>query len=428
MAGSLPLAGVRILDLGQFWAAPNAGRAWGDAGAEVIKVESCRRPDPLRIQARRIYPDHDPGGADGDHWNRSGMVNERNRNKLSLALDLGAERGRDLFIELVKHADVVSQNYSLGVMERLGVGWETLHRVNPRLIMVSIMSQGLTGPESSYVSYGQNLEQLGGISHASGYADDETSSVGFALPDPLGGATAAFALMAALRLRDRTGEGVHVDLSQREAATLVIGDAIVEYSLTGVVRPRQENHESGAVPSDCYPCRGEDEWIAIAIRSDRDWAALCEAMQRPDLAEGTYATIVGRMRNRGTLDALVGEWTATHDKVALTALLQSHGLTAGPVLNPRELFRDPHLRDRGFWEPVNDNSAGEQEYYGRPIHLSETPLETRQPTPRLGQHNREILGGLLGLGEAELDALEAEGVIGEEPILTAEGGMARRSS
>ena len=168
MANRLPLEGIRILDMGQFWAAPNAGRAWADAGAEVIKVESCRRPDPLRIQARKIYPDNDPGGEHGDHWNRSGMVNERNRSKLRLALDLSHPKGRDLFIELAKQSDAVSQNYSLGVMDRLGIGWDVLHKANPKLVMVSIMSQGLTGPESSYVSYGQNLEQLGGISYTSG--------------------------------------------------------------------------------------------------------------------------------------------------------------------------------------------------------------------------------------------------------------------
>ena len=429
MVDRLPLEGIRILDMGQFWAAPNAGRAWADAGAEVIKVESCRRPDPLRIQARRIYPHHDPGGEHGDHWNRSGMVNERNRSKLSLAMDLAHPRGRELFIELAKHSDAVSQNYSLGVMDRLGVGWDVLHEANPRLVLVSVMSQGLTGPESSYVSYGPNLEQLGGISYASGYADDETSSVGFALPDPLGGATAAFALMAALRYRERTGEGVHVDLSQREAATLVVGDSVVEYSLTGRVPARLANHEPGAVPSECYPCAGEDEWIALSIRGDREWASLCEAMERADLASDIrFATIVARIRNREALDDLIGDWTARFEKMALMSLLQSHGVTAGAVMNPRELFRDRHLRDRGFWEPVDDYSAGPQEYYGRPMHLSEIPYGTRLPTPKLGQHNREILGGLLGLSDAEVDELTAEAVIGTEPILTAEGGMARRTS
>lgn len=429
MTNRLPLEGIRILDMGQFWAAPNAGRAWADAGAEVIKIESCSRPDPLRIQARKIYPDNDPGGEHGDHWNRSGMVNERNRSKLSLAIDLSNSKGRDLFIELAKQSDAVSQNYSLGVMDRLGIGWDVLHEANPKLVMVSIMSQGLTGPESSYVSYGQNLEQLGGISYTSGYPDDDKSSVGFALPDPLGGATAAFALTAALRHREQTGEGLHIDLSQRETATLVIGDAIVEYSLTGQVPPRIGNHEPGSTPSECYPCVGEDEWIAISISSDAEWLRLCEAMGQVDLASDIrFATIVGRMRNREAVDELIGEWTARFEKMELFKLLQSHHVTAGAITNPRELFQDPHLRKRGFWEPVDDYSCGPQEYYGRPMHLSENPYGTRTPTPKLGQHNREILGNLLGLSDSQLDQLTTEGVIGTEPILTAEGGMARRAS
>ncbi len=420
---SLPLAGVRVLDMGQFWAAPNAGRAWADAGAEVIKVESLHRPDPLRIQARGIYPDHDAGN---DHWNRSGMVNERNRNKLGIAIDLQHERGKELFLELVKVSDAVSQNYSAGVLPRLGLGYDALSAVNPRVILLSIMSQGLTGPESAYVSYGPNLEQLGGISHLSGYPDDPDSSVGFALPDPLGGAVAALALMAALRHREESGAGMHIDLSQREAATLVIGDAVVEQSLTDEEPPRLGNHERGRLPSQCYPCAGDDQWVAISIGSDHEWAALCAAMDRPEAAnDERFATIVARSRHRDEVDRLVGGWTAKHDKQELMADLQSRGVTAGAVLNPRELFRDAHLRERGFWESVTDYSAGPQEYYGRPMRFSATPYGTRTPTPQLGQHTRQVLHDLADVSEAELDALEAEGVIGTEPMLSAEGGIAR---
>jgi crotonobetainyl-CoA:carnitine CoA-transferase CaiB-like acyl-CoA transferase len=420
---SLPLAGIRVLDMGQFWAAPNAGRAWADAGAEVIKVESLHRPDPLRIQARGIYPDHE---ASDDPWNRSGMVNERNRNKLGIAIDLQHERGNELFLELVKISDAVSQNYSLGVLPRLGLGYDALSAVNPRIILLSIMSQGLAGPESSYVSYGPNLEQLGGISYLSGYSDDPDSSVGFALPDPLGGAVAAFALMAALRQREETDAGMHIDLSQREAATLVIGDAVVEQSLTGQEPPRTGNHERGRMPSQCYPCASDDQWIAISIGSDRQWAALCTAMDRPEAgSDERFATIVARSRHRDEVDELIGEWTAQHDKQELMVDLQSHGVTAGAVLNPRELFRDAHLRERGFWEPVTDYSAGPQEYYGRPMRFSGTPYGTRTPTPQLGQHTRQVLRDLVHVSEAELDALEAEGVIGTEPVLSADGGMGR---
>jgi crotonobetainyl-CoA:carnitine CoA-transferase CaiB-like acyl-CoA transferase len=420
----LPLEGIRILDMGQFWAGPNAGRAWADAGAEVIKVESCARPDPLRIQARGIYPGHEPGI---DHWNRSGMVNERNRSKLSLAIDLQKPRGRELFLELVKVSDVISQNFSTRVMPGLGLDYETVSQVNERIIMVSIMSQGLTGPEKDYVSYGPNLEQLSGISYFSGYPDDPHSSVGFALPDPLGGAVASFALLAALRHRELTGRGMQVDISQREAATMVVGQELVEYSLTGRIPPRLGNHERGRIPSDCYPCAGDDQWVAISIGSDTNWAGLCRAMQRPDLIDDQrFHTIVQRMRHRAELDNIISSWTTRHQKDWLMATLQAWQVPAGAVLNPRELFSDPHLRRRGFWEAISDFSAGPQEYYGRPYRSSLFNFKTRTPTPTLGQHNRQILGGLLGLTDDELDSLEADGIIGTKPILSAEGGIAHR--
>lgn len=418
----LPLAGIRILDMGQFWAGPNAGRAWADAGAEVIKIESCRRPDPLRIQARGIYPDHEPGE---DHWNRSGMVNERNRNKLSLAIDLQDPRGRDLFLRLVAVSDVVSQNYSTRVLPDLSLDYETLKTTNPRIILVSIMSQGTTGPESHYVSYGPNLEQLGGISHLSGYPDDPHSSVGFAFPDPLGGALAAFALMAALRHRDLTGRSIHIDISQREAATLAIGESLVECSLTGAVPARLGNHEPGRAPSECFPCAGEDEWIAISIGSDEEWANLCRAMERPELIEDArFQTIIGRLRNREALEETIAEWSRRSGKKELMARLQQWGIAAGAVLNARELFVDPHLRRRGFWERVEDYSAGVQEYYGRPMRFSVSECRTRTPTPKLGQHNQEVLCRLLSLSEDEVAELEAAGIIGTKPILSAEGGLA----
>ena len=422
MSRPLPLEGIRVLDLGQFWAAPSAGRAWADAGADVIKIESQARPDPLRIQARGIYPDHQPGE---DHWNRSGMINERNRNKRSLTLDLAHPRGHEIFMHLVKVSDVVSQNYSRRVMPSLGLDYETLASVNPRIIMVSILSQGLEGPESDYVSYGQNLEQLGGISYLSGYPDDQNSSVGFALPDPLAGITAAFSLLAALRHRELTGRGLHIDFSQREAASLVVGDSLVEYSLTGKVPQRRGNHEPGAFPSGCYPCAGKDRWIALSIRNDHEWARFCRAMRRPALIDDSrFATLIARKRHSDELDSVISEWTAQYEHYALLALLQDNGVNAGAALNPRELFQDPHLRARGFWERIEDTSAGVQEYYGRGYRLSLATVDTRMPTPTLGQHNREILGGLLEMGAEEIEALEQEGVIGTRPLLSESGGMA----
>ncbi len=356
------------------------------------------------------------------------MINERNRDKLGLALDLQHPQGKDLFLRLVTISDVVSQNFSARVLPDLGLGYDILSAVNPRIILLSIMSQGATGPESAYVSYGPNLEQLSGISYVSGYPNEPTSSVGFALPDPLGGAVAALALLAALRQRDLTGRGMHIDLSQREAATLVVGHDLVSFGLTGERPPRGGNHEPGRVPSECYPCAGEDEWIAISVGGDGEWLALCRAMDQPDLAaHPRFATILGRLRHRDELDSLIGCWTAQHEKEALLALLQQWGVTAGAALNPRELFHDPQLQRRGFWERVEDYSAGIQEYYGMPAHLSLTPLRTRRASPKLGQHNREIFRTLLGLEDAEIARLEDEGVIGTAPVLSTEGGIGTRS-
>jgi crotonobetainyl-CoA:carnitine CoA-transferase CaiB-like acyl-CoA transferase len=246
------------------------------------------------------------------------------------------------------------------------------------------------------------------------------------MPDPIGGAMAAFALVVALRDRDNTGHGVHIDLSQRETATLMVGDALVEYSLTGEPPKRLGNHEPGSVPSECYPCAGDDRWIAIVVQNDEDWTRLCRAMGRRDLErDPRFETIVGRRRSRIELDQLIGEWTSRFEHRQLMAILQQWGVTAGAVLNPRELFVDPHLRHRGFWETVEDYSAGTQQYTGRPMRFSMTPPQNHLPTPQLGQHNEEILTRILGLDVTEIKALQEQGVIGSEPVLSASGGMAK---
>jgi crotonobetainyl-CoA:carnitine CoA-transferase CaiB-like acyl-CoA transferase len=344
------------------------------------------------------------------------MVNERNRNKLSLTLDLQDPRGKKIFLELVTKSDIVSQNFSRRVMPNLGLDYEALRAANPGIILISLMSQGLDGPERDFVSFGPNLEQLGGISFFSGYPDEAGSSIGFALPDPLGGATAALAAVAALRYRSLTGEGLHVDLSQREAASLVIGRELLEYELTGKTPPRLGNHELGASPADCYPTSGVDEWIAISVQSDTEWAALSRIIGRPELVQDSrFATLIARRRNKKELDQILADWTRTRKKEEAMAELQSVGVPAGAVFNPRELFINSHLRQRQFWEAVDDSSAGRQEYYGRAFHLSGTELKTRLPSPRLGEHNRIILTELLQMTGDEIDALERDGVIGTTP-------------
>jgi len=416
----LPLEGVRILDLGMFWAGPFAGKLLADAGAEVIKVESCSHPDNLRILARGLYPN----GEKGEHpWNRSGMINERNRNKLGVTLELGSEKGRDIFRRLVEISDVVIENFSTRVLARWELDYENLRVLNPRIILCSIYSQGAEGPESGFVSFGGTLEQLSGLAYITGYPDELPGLPNIQLPDPLGGTMAAGLVIAALRQRRLTGEGCHIDFSQRENAVSVIGDVLLDYPMNNRVPERNGNFDEAMAPHGCYRCIGEDDWITLGIRGDEEWVRLCLAIGQPDLAhDERFATITNRQSGKATLDSIISEWTATLSKHEAMARLQAANIAAGAVYTAKDLHEDPHLVAREFWEKVQDVEGGEHLYPSRPFRLSKTPLSTRTPAPTLGQHNRYVLQDLLHMTDNEIGGLIAQGVIGDEPTEDAQKG------
>jgi crotonobetainyl-CoA:carnitine CoA-transferase CaiB-like acyl-CoA transferase len=415
-----PLQGVRVLDLGQFWAGPYTGRMLADAGAEVIKIESQRRPDILRLQARGVYPDRVPG----EHpWNRSGMVNERNRNKYGLCLDLTMPEGRDVFKRLAAISDLVIENFSLGVMEGFGLGYPVLHRINPRLVMLSLTSQGLTGPESRYSSYGTTLEQIAGLFGITGYPHRTPGFSSTAFPDPLAAMLGLPAALVALREARRTGRGRHVEISQRELTTHVIGEAVMERMMTGRTPKPIGNRSKWCAPQGAYRCAGEDMWVVLTVTSDSQWTALCRVLARPELAhDERYASVVGRFKHHDEIDAVIEEWTQNLEHREAARLLQAAGIPAGPVLNVAELHEDPHLAARGFFEPVEDPEAGQHRYIARPFKLLGTPLGSYSPTPLLGQHNAFILGNLLGMTSEEIAGLEERGVIGTTPRGSATNG------
>jgi crotonobetainyl-CoA:carnitine CoA-transferase CaiB-like acyl-CoA transferase len=415
----LPLTGVRVLDLGIYQSAPYCGRLLGDAGAEVIKVESTRRPDPLRLQARGLYPGGDPGE---HHWNRSAMVNDRNRSKLGITLDLTTEAGRSLFRRLVSISDVVLENFSTRVMGGFGLDYRALARINPGIVMISIGSQGRTGPEAHYVSFGTTLEQTGGLMGITGYPDTATGFSGVAYPDSLAGLLSAGLAMAALRRRARTGEGAYIDLSQRELTTAAIGEAVMECTITGRLPGPQGNRESHCAPQGAYRCRGDDRWVALSIINGGQWRALCAVLDRPDLADDPrFTSLAGRHQHHDLLDTAIEAWTCTRDRDAAARALQAAGIPAGAVLTAEELFKDPHLLARGFFEEVEDRQAGRHRYPGRPWRLDGTPLSTRRPAPALGEHNERILCDYLGLGDAALTELTRNCVIGIEPLPLLQG-------
>jgi crotonobetainyl-CoA:carnitine CoA-transferase CaiB-like acyl-CoA transferase len=416
----LPLDGIRVLDLGMFWAGPFAGKLLADAGAEVIKFESPSHPDNLRILARGVYP----GGEAGERpWNRSGMINERNRGKRGIALELGTEQGREIFRELVAISDVVIHNFSTRVLAKWELDYPQLREINSQIILCSIYSQGAEGPESGFVSFGGTLEQIGGITNLTGYPNELPGGFTIQLPDPLGGTIAAGLIIAALRQRRLTGEGLLIDLSQRENVTAILGEQVVGHQFNSRPPERQGNRDQLMAPQGCYPCEGEDAWVTIAVADDGEWSRLCDAIGQPELREDDrFATVLARRDHHDALDELLSSWSQARDKHEAMRELQAHGVRAGAVQDSRDLYADPQLRARGFWERVEDPDAGSHEYPGPPAHLARTSLGTGRATPTLGQDNDYVLRELLGKSDDEVAALRTSGIVGDEPTEAAQRG------
>ncbi len=413
----LPLHSIRVLDLTMAWAGPYATRLLADMGAEVIKVEAVDNWDLLRSftgqppTVERV-------------WDKSPYFNHLNRNKYGCVLDVSGEKGRELFLRLVEVSDVVIENFRAEVMENLGLTYDVLAEANPQVIVVSMPGHGKTGPERDFIAYGTNVEQLSGLCHLTGYAGGPPQKTGISYGDPVAGIAAAAAVAMALWNRRRRGRGQYIEIAQRENLINVIGEQIVGYSMNGREPPRKGNRHLSMAPHGCYPCRGDDQWLTIACEDDRQFAALCGAMDRPELAtDGRFADVVSRHRNQDALDEEIVRWTRESAKEEAAEALQAVGVPASPVLSVPEVFADPHRRARGqtparpggFYESVSHSLAGVWEMEGPHWRMSESPAHIRLPAPAFGEHNGYVLGELLGLSEEEITALEREGVTGTVP-------------
>ncbi len=405
----LPLSGVRVLDLTMAWAGPHATRLLADMGAEVIKLEAASSWDLLR--AINLL------GSDTDRaYNRSAYFNHINRNKYACSLDLRSEKGQELFLRLVKVADAVVENFRPEVMDQLGLGYEVLAAANPEIVMVCMPGHGRGGPESSYVTYGSQVEQLSGITSLTGYPGEGPHKSGISYGDPVAGATAAAAVLTALWRRRRTGRGGYFEVAQREAMTLLIGEYVVAFGMNGRQPPTVGNSHPSMAPHGVYRCRGEDSWLALAVGSDTAFDALCRVMRRTDLvADARFADVVSRHHHRPELDAVVGDWTGGQDALEAAERLQAVGVSAAPVLSVPDLMENGQLRARGFFETVAQPEAGVWEMEGSPWRLSETSAHVRLPSPRFAEHNQYVLGTLLGLPAGEVADLEASGVAAVDP-------------
>ncbi len=407
-----PLSGIRVADLTMIWAGPYATKILADQGAEVIKIESPRAWDNIRT----LLP---PPTAPGEHWwNTNFYFHEYSRNKKSLTLDLAAPQGKAVFARLVAECDVVIENYRTDVMDNLGLTYEWLCRQRADIIVVGMAGFGKTGPERNAVGYGPIIEMMSGLTSTSGYGGDGMPyKSGISYGDPIAGITAAAAAAAALVYRARSGKGQYIDLAQREAMSTMLGEFYMDWSMNGRLPEHQGAGHDWMAPHNIYPCAGNDEWIAICVRSDAEWDALKRVLGQPQWAEQEqFSDQILRWEHRGQLDQQLGAWTAAREKTELFAALRAERIPSSPVWKTLELLRDPHLRARGFYEPLRHPEVGIWMVHGWLWRSSGAGPCVLAPAPDFGQHNSDILGGLLGLSEAEQAALAAAGVIAQAPL------------
>jgi len=423
----LPLEGVRVIDLSMWFAGPMAGRLLADMGAEVIKIESLRHIDPWRGPvSATVIRERFPNRVVSDRpYDCSPGFNLQNRNKYGITLDLGTDMGKELLQKLVGISDVVLENYSPRIMANFGLDYPALKKVNPGIIMMSLPALGRTGPDKDCLAFGQTIDCLSGMAYLTGYIGEEPMlQSGLSYGDPLSGMNAAFAVIAALRARRRSGKGLHIDLSQVEGVIAFNADAVMDYTMNGRVRQRIGNRHPSMAPHGCYRCKGEDSWVVIAIPSDVAWQRFCGVMgQLSWTGHERFATTLSRYRHQDELDRLIEVWTLKHDHYEVMRILQQADIAAGPVLDAKELLEEPHLNQRGLFEAVAHPEAGTHPYIGMFARFSKTPISIRMPAPRVGEHNQYVFGELLGLSEEEMAQLKEQGIIGNTPFEVQQGGM-----
>lgn len=418
--GQLPLKNVRVLDLSMWWAGPYASTLLAYLGAEVIKIESWYHLDPWRGDVKvppgiDRYPDHIPGERP---YNRNAYFNRVNHNKLDITLDLRHPRGQDILHRLLRVSDIVLENYGSKAREKLGIEFEKLKKVNPMIILASLPMFGLTGPEKDFRGYGNTIEALAGIYQATGYADGKPQMLGHtAFGDPVAAFNAAFAMLVALTHRQQTGSGCHLEIAQIEVLARFNGVAFMAYAMNGRTPERSGNRHSSMAPHDCFPCKGLDAWVGLSVASDEEWQTLCQVMGNPELArDPRFSGSLNRWKNQDELEGVIADWTRQHTHYEVMEKLQKAGIAAGPLLTMPELFEDPHLKERGFFEMVSHPEAGTHPYESSPIRLGSSREKTiRTPSPCLGEHNDYVYKEILKLSEAEIAQLKEQQVISNIP-------------
>ena len=378
---------------------------FADYGATVVRVETSHRPCVTRTSAP--FKDNVPG------LNRSGYFNHFSANMMSLSLNMNSPLGVGVAKDLVSWADVVMENFTPGVMDKWGLGYEALTKIKPDIIMVRQNGFGTEGPYKNLAAFGMILAAIAGIPNYIGWPDRGPLPIGVgAYTDCISPRFASAALIAALEYRDKTGKGQLIDLAQFETALYFLLPGLLDAAVNGREPVRNGNAVPHGAPHNVYPCKGKERWCTIAVIDDSQWAALCKTMGRPDLAKDPqFDTLPHRKKNEAALDALIDAWTAGRTAEEVMTTLQATGVPAGIVENSADLFEDPQLRARGLFWPMEHSEMGVFTHLGSSMVLSKTPAQASTPSPCMGEHNEYVLTKILGKTDEEFVELLTAGVL-----------------
>ena len=402
------LDGLKVLDLTWFGAGPIATRALANMGADVVRVETAKRPDGLRLTGPRP-----PGSLS---VNVSGYYNNYNADKRSITIDLTTERGHGLGLHLVRWADVMMTNMTMRAVRQVGMTWETVRAANPRIVAMYQPMQGLTGPHMEFVGFGAVLSAVCGVNGLAGFEGAPPIGVGTNYPDyVVNPMHAVIALLGAVRRQRKTGQGQLIDMSQLESSVAALSTPVFAEA-NGARYPRQGNRAPYAAPHGAYRTAeaGDraDRWLVLACLDEPQWQAAARAMGHAEwTADSRFTTLAARKANEDALDALVAGWAAGQHGPSALAALQAAGVPAGLVLRASEVLADPHLKAREYYAYLDHSEAGLRAYDGPPVRLSATPLELRRAAPLIGEHTMEVATTILGLSEDEAAMLIAEEVL-----------------